>query len=193
MKPSRATGTGRCVATGRASPSSHLHQAAYLEQTITSVLEQNYPSLEYMVIDGGSTDGSVDIIRKYEDRLSYWVSERDGGQAHALNKGFGRATGEILAYLNSDDYYLPGALDRVANYLRVHPDVALVHGRCRVVDVAGVKLGERFGSRAVRRGARPVGCLVEAEEFRAARGLLDEADRRPGGPLSRSAVLGHGL
>ena len=122
------------------------NQARYLEESINSVLEQNYPNLEYMVIDGGSTDGSVDVIRKYQHRLSYWVSERDGGQTHALNKGFSRATGEILAYLNSDDYYLPGALASVANYLRVHPDVALVHGRCRVVDVAGTKIGERFGA-----------------------------------------------
>ena len=122
------------------------NQAAYLEQTMRSVLEQNYPNLEYIVVDGGSTDGSVDIIRKYEHRLSYWVSERDRGQTHALNKGFGRATGEILAYLNSDDYYLPGALEGVANYMRVHPDVALVHGRCRVVDTAGVKIGERFAT-----------------------------------------------
>lgn len=122
------------------------NQAEYLEQTITSVLDQNYPNLEYMVIDGGSADGSVDIIRKYERRLSYWVSEKDGGQTDALNKGFRRATGEIRGYLNSDDFYLPGAFGRVAGYLHAHPDVALVHGRCRVVDVAGAKIGERFGA-----------------------------------------------
>jgi glycosyltransferase involved in cell wall biosynthesis len=122
------------------------NQAAYLEETISSVLDQGYPNLEYIIIDGGSTDGSVEIIRKFEDRIAYWVSERDRGQAHAINKGIQRATGDIIAYLNSDDYYLEGSLARVAEHFSRHPDVDLIHGRCRIVDERGVKIGERKGS-----------------------------------------------
>jgi len=122
------------------------NQAAYLEQTIASVLDQGYPNLEYIIIDGGSTDGSVEIIRKFEDRIAYWVSEKDRGQAHAINKGIQRATGDIIAYLNSDDYYLDGTLARVADWFSRHPNVDLLHGRCRVVDQDGMKVGERTGS-----------------------------------------------
>jgi glycosyltransferase involved in cell wall biosynthesis len=86
------------------------NQGQFIEETIRSVLLQGYPDLEYVIIDGGSTDQSVDIIKKYEPWLSYWVSEKDRGQAHAINKGFAKATGKIGAYLNSDDFYLPGAL-----------------------------------------------------------------------------------
>ncbi len=98
------------------------NQAAFLEQTILSVLQQNYEALEFIIIDGGSTDGSLEIIRKYENQLAFWVSEKDRGQAHALNKGLERATGEIVAYLNSDDLYLPGAFASVVNYFREHPE-----------------------------------------------------------------------
>src|SRR5262249_46923914 len=119
------------------------NQAQFFEQTIASVLDQNYPNLEYIIIDGGSQDHSVEIIRKYDHRLAYWVSEKDRGQTHAINKGLERATGDIIAYLNSDDFYLAGTLHRVAEYFQQHPDVDLLHGRCRTVNVNGEKIGER--------------------------------------------------
>lgn len=113
------------------------NQAAYLEATIQSVLAQDYPNLEYMVVDGGSTDGSVDIIRRYVDRLAWWTSEPDRGQADAINKGFARATGEFAAWLNSDDLYLPGALQFAVRRLQADPGLALVFGDVVSIDAAG--------------------------------------------------------
>jgi len=94
-----------------------LNQGAFLEKAIRSVLEQDYPDLEYLIVDGGSNDGSVEIIRKYADRLAWWTSQPDAGQAQAINKGLRRATGEIFAYLNCDDWYLPGAFRAAAEAL----------------------------------------------------------------------------
>ncbi len=114
------------------------NQAQFIEETLRSVLLQGYPNLEYIIIDGGSTDGSVDIIRKYEPWLAWWVSEPDRGQSDALNKGFGRATGQIVAWLNSDDVYEPDAIRTSVEYMTRHPDTALVYGDCRISDESGV-------------------------------------------------------
>ena len=97
------------------------NQGRFLEQTIQSVLTQDHPDIEYIIIDGGSTDESVEVIRRYEDRLAYWVSEKDRGQAHAINKGLEKATGDVFAFINSDDLYLPGAFRAVTEYFREHP------------------------------------------------------------------------
>ncbi|NVO00781.1 MAG: glycosyltransferase, partial [Geobacteraceae bacterium] len=116
------------------------NQGRFLEKTILSVLDQGYPNLEYIVIDGGSTDESVEIIKKYADRLTYWVSEPDRGQSHAINKGFERATGEIFGWLNSDDWYHPGALQAVAEAFAANPDVGAVVGAGEMVDEEGKQL-----------------------------------------------------
>jgi GT2 family glycosyltransferase len=131
------------------------NQAPYLEQTIQSVLEQEYPHIEYLVIDGGSTDNSVEIIKKYAKpmesgsllpsqqqavglhMINYWISEKDRGQAEAINKGFARAKGDILAWLNSDDYYLLDTISAVVRCFEENPDVVMAYGDMLAVDGQG--------------------------------------------------------
>jgi len=113
------------------------NQAPYLEQTIQSVLEQDYPNIEYIVVDGGSADSSVEVIKEYADRLAYWVSEKDSGQAEAINKGFARASGEILAWLNSDDYYMLNTISVVVRCFEQNPDVVMIYGDMLAVDGEG--------------------------------------------------------
>lgn len=113
------------------------NQAAFLEETILSVLEQDYGRIEYAIADGGSTDGSVDIIRRHEDRLAWWTSGPDGGQAAALNRAFARARGDILGWLNSDDTMLPGSITRSVAELERDPELLLVYGDAEFVDASG--------------------------------------------------------
>ena len=145
------------------------NQARYIEATIQSVLSQAYPRIEYIIVDGGSTDGSVDIIKKYSTTLesdsllsehqehtltgtrasglqnhvvNWWVSEKDQGQTDAINKGFARANGDILAWINSDDTYEPGAISAAVKYLQEHPEVGLVYGDCNFINEHGRVIGK---------------------------------------------------
>jgi glycosyltransferase involved in cell wall biosynthesis len=132
------------------------NQARFLESTIRSVLDQDYPRLEYIIVDGGSNDGSVDIIRRYSDRLAWWVWEKDQGQTDAINKGFSRARGDLLAWLNSDDTYEPGVVAAAVKFLNDHPEIGLVYGEANYINEKGQVIG-RFPAaqtdyRRLRRG-----------------------------------------
>lgn len=113
------------------------NQGQFVEETIRSVLLQGYPDLEYIIMDGGSTDSSVDIIRKYEPWLSYWISQPDRGQSHAINMGWAKTSGEILAYLNSDDYYYQSAIAAAVEGFLEHPDAGIVYGTAAIVGERG--------------------------------------------------------
>lgn len=104
------------------------NQARYLHKTIESVLDQDYSPIEYLLVDGGSTDGSLEIIRRYQKQFTWWVSEKDQGQADAINKGLKHAKGQVVAWLNSDDYYLPGAIKKAVACLRVNANISMVYG-----------------------------------------------------------------
>jgi glycosyltransferase involved in cell wall biosynthesis len=146
------------------------NQAKFLERTIQSVLSQDYEDLEYIIIDGSSTDGSVEIIERYADRLAYWVSESDTGQTEAINKGFARASGEVLAWLNSDDTYEPGAICAAVAYLKDHPEVGLVYGDGNFIDaddrIIGAFPSRQTSYRRLRNGY--VHICQQAAFFRAA-------------------------
>lgn len=113
------------------------NQGKFLEETILSVINQNYPNLEYFIVDGGSTDNSVDIIKKYEERIDWWVSEKDNGQSDALNKGFKRATGDYFTWINSDDMLLPGTLDKVGRLFKENPSIKWISGNVILINSSG--------------------------------------------------------
>jgi glycosyltransferase involved in cell wall biosynthesis len=116
-----------------------LNQANFIRETIESVLAQAYPKLEYLILDGGSTDGTLDILAEYSSAMAplQWRSAPDRGQTDAINRGWQESNGEILAWLNSDDFYYPGAIQRVGEFFRDHPDVDLLYGDCTYVDAHG--------------------------------------------------------
>lgn len=117
------------------------NQGQFLEATIQSVLTQDYPRLEYIIVDGGSTDESPDIIRRHASRLAWWVSEKDRGQTDAINKGFSHAGGDIFAWLNSDDTYAPRAVGQAVRYFLDHPEVGMVYSDCNYIDGSGRVIG----------------------------------------------------
>jgi len=121
------------------------NQAQFLEETILSVLNQSYQNIEYIIIDGGSSDGSIDIIKKYADRLTYWVSEKDEGQAHAINKGFEKCSGEIFAYLNSDDLLEQDAVEKMVNAFKQFPADAIIYGKCTDINEQSKPLKDAVG------------------------------------------------
>ena len=118
------------------------NQGQFIEETIRSVLLQGYPNLEFIIIDGGSTDNTLEIIKKYEPWLAYWVSESDRGQSNAINKGINKASGKILFWLNSDDLCLLGAFHRIAGVFVAHPELRLVCGQARIIDSNSKIIGE---------------------------------------------------
>lgn len=121
----------------------NFNQGGFIEQTICSVLDQGYPNLEYIIIDGGSTDNSVEIIKSFENELTYWVSEKDEGMYHAINKGFAKATGDIMCWINSDDVLWEGSLDYVATAFKTHKNLHWLQGYPSVIDEQGVLLYQR--------------------------------------------------
>lgn len=136
------------------------NQARFIEETLRSVLLQGYPRLEYFVIDGGSNDGSVEIIKRYAPFLARWTSERDRGQSHAINKGFAWATGDIVAWINSDDVYRPGAIAAAVEEFLRNPRAGLVYGRASDCDEHGVPMdrykGRPFSLDDMIRGGTPI-------------------------------------
>ena len=123
------------------------NQVRYLEDTIQSVLQQDYPNIEYIIVDGGSTDGSREIIERYKNKLAWWVSESDQGQADAINKGFRKASGEVIAWLNSDDLYLPGAISAAVELFQENPAAGVIYGDAVSADADGRLLNElRFSN-----------------------------------------------
>ncbi len=157
------------------------NQARFLEATIQSVLSQNYPRLEYIIVDGGSQDGSVEIIKHHENKLTWWVSESDKGQTDALNKGFAHATGDIFAWLNSDDTYEPDTLRKAAQLMQENPQIGLIYGGANYINEAGRMIG-RFPAAQTDYGRLRQGYVHIPQQASFFRGAL----WRTLGPLDRS-------
>ena len=118
------------------------NQREFLEETILSVLDQDYPAIEYIIVDGGSTDGSIEIIEKYQEKLAAWISETDRGQSDAINKGFALGHGEIMAWLNSDDIYTQDAIGEAVEALQGNPQIGMVYGDTEIINGVGEKIGD---------------------------------------------------
>jgi glycosyltransferase involved in cell wall biosynthesis len=121
------------------------NMAAFIDSTIRSIVNQGYPNVECIVMDGGSTDGTLDILKKYDNRI-IWVSEKDKGQSDAINKGIRKATGDIVTYLNADDFYEPECFQKVAAYFQKYPATRWLYGKCVIVDEGNVEI-RRFITR----------------------------------------------
>ena len=158
------------------------NQSAFLEKTISSILQQDYDNKEFILIDGGSSDGSLAIIEKYRKNIDYWISETDNGQVDAIQKGFSAAKGSVFCWLNSDDRFLPGTLRKVSAVIDKHPDAVAWVGDCRLVDEHGHKLRTVKPRELTREGIADWGrkgwffqpsCFFSAEAYRTVGGLSD--------------------
>lgn len=141
LRPAAASTARRSHTLSIAMVTPSLNQGRFIEKTILSVLSQEYPLLQYAVQDGGSSDETVSILERYGSRLGHWESGKDGGQAEAINRGFSRITGDVMAYLNSDDILLEGALDFVAGYFSAHPEADVIYGHRIIIDEEGREIG----------------------------------------------------